>query len=56
MRMILDMALAAFFWAEADECDDRNPRPPNPIFTRLTHGQVLSVKHKDYIEAARGHR
>ena len=24
-----------------------------PIFTRLTRGQVLAVKHEDYIEAAR---
>ncbi len=51
--LILAIALAAFLGPSLSNAMIAIGVSQTPIFARLTRGQVLSVKHEDYIEAAR---
>ena len=51
--LILAIALAAFLGPNLTNVMIAIGVAQTPIFTRLTRGQVLAVKHEDYIEAAR---
>ena len=51
--LILAIALAAFLGPSLTNAMIAIGIAQTPIFTRLTRGQVLAVKHEDYIEAAR---
>jgi len=51
--LILAIALAAFLGPSLANAMIAIGVVQTPIFTRLTRGQVLAVKHEDYIEAAR---
>jgi peptide/nickel transport system permease protein len=51
--LILAIALAAFLGPSLSNAMIAIGISQMPIFARLTRGQVLSVKHEDYIEAAR---
>jgi len=51
--LILAIALAAFLGPDLTNAMIAIGVSQTPIFARLTRGQVLSVKHEDYIEAAR---
>ena len=51
--LILAIALAAFLGPNLINAMIAIGIAQTPIFTRLTRGQVLAVKHEDYIEAAR---
>jgi peptide/nickel transport system permease protein len=51
--LILAIALAAFLGPSLTNAMIAIGITQMPIFARLTRGQVLSVKHEDYIEAAR---
>jgi peptide/nickel transport system permease protein len=51
--LILAIALAAFLGPNLINAMIAIGVAQTPIFTRLTRGQVLAVKHEDYIEAAR---
>jgi peptide/nickel transport system permease protein len=51
--LILAIALAAFLGPSLTNAMIAIGIAQTPIFTRLTRGQVLIVKHEDYIEAAR---
>ena len=51
--LILAIALAAFLGPNLTNAMIAIGVAQTPIFTRLTRGQVLAVKHEDYIEAAR---
>jgi peptide/nickel transport system permease protein len=51
--LILAIALAAFLGPNLTNAMIAIGISQTPIFARLTRGQVLSVKHEDFIEAAR---
>jgi peptide/nickel transport system permease protein len=51
--LVLAIALAAFLGPNLTNAMIAIGVVQTPIFTRLTRGQVLAVKHEDYIEAAR---
>jgi peptide/nickel transport system permease protein len=51
--LILAIALAAFLGPSLVNAMIAIGVSQTPIFARLTRGQVLTVKHEDYIEAAR---
>jgi peptide/nickel transport system permease protein len=51
--LILAIALAAFLGPSLSNAMIAIGISQMPIFARLTRGQVMSVKHEDYIEAAR---
>ena len=51
--LILAIALAAFLGPSLSNAMIAIGISQTPIFARLTRGQVLSVKHEDYVEAAR---
>jgi peptide/nickel transport system permease protein len=51
--LILAIALAAFLGPSLGNAMIAIGISQTPIFARLTRGQVMSVKHEDYIEAAR---
>jgi len=51
--LILAIALAAFLGPSLINAMIAIGVVQTPIFTRLTRGQVLAVRHEDYIEAAR---
>jgi peptide/nickel transport system permease protein len=51
--LILAIALAAFLGPSLSNAMIAIGISQTPIFARLARGQVLSVKHEDYIEAAR---
>jgi peptide/nickel transport system permease protein len=51
--LILAIALAAFLGPSLANAMIAIGVSQTPIFARLTRGQVLTVKHEDYIEAAR---
>jgi peptide/nickel transport system permease protein len=51
--LILAIALAAFLGPSLMNAMIAIGVSQTPIFARLTRGQVLTVKHEDYIEAAR---
>jgi peptide/nickel transport system permease protein len=51
--LILAIALAAFLGPNLINAMIAIGIAQTPIFTRLTRGQVLAIKHEDYIEAAR---
>jgi peptide/nickel transport system permease protein len=51
--LILAIALGAFLGPSLSNAMIAIGVSQTPIFARLTRGQVLSVKHEDYIEAAR---
>jgi peptide/nickel transport system permease protein len=51
--LILAIALAAFLGPNLTNAMIAIGVSQTPIFARLTRGQVLSVKHEDYVEAAR---
>ncbi len=51
--LILAIALAAFLGPNLTNAMIAIGVPQMPVFVRLTRGQVLSVKHEEYIEAAR---
>jgi len=51
--LILAIALAAFLGPSLTNAMIAIGITQTPIFARLTRGQVLSVKHEDYVEAAR---
>ena len=51
--LILAIALAAFLGPSLTNAMIAIGITQMPIFVRLTRGQVLSVKHEDYVEAAR---
>src|SRR5579864_1217780 len=51
--LILAIALAAFLGPSLTNAMIAIGISQTPIFARLTRGQVLAVKHEDYIEAAR---
>ena len=51
--LILAIALAAFLGPSLSNAMIAIGISQMPIFARLTRGQVLQVKHEDYIEAAR---
>jgi len=51
--LILAIALAAFLGPDLINAMIAIGVSQTPIFARLTRGQVLTVKHEDYIEAAR---
>jgi peptide/nickel transport system permease protein len=51
--LILAIALAAFLGPSLTNAMIAIGISQMPIFARLTRGQVLAVKHEDYIEAAR---
>ena len=51
--LVLAIALAAFLGPSLTNAMIAIGVVQTPIFTRLTRGQALAVKHEDYIEAAR---
>jgi len=51
--LVLAIALAAFLGPSLTNAMIAIGITQMPIFARLTRGQVLSVKHEDYVEAAR---
>jgi peptide/nickel transport system permease protein len=51
--LILAIALAAFLGPSLINAMIAIGISATPVFTRLTRGQVLSVKHEDFVEAAR---
>jgi len=51
--LILAIALAAFLGPNLTNAMIAIGITQTPIFTRLIRGQVLAVRHEDYIEAAR---
>jgi peptide/nickel transport system permease protein len=51
--LVLAIALAAFLGPSLINAMIAIGIVQTPIFTRLTRGQALAVKHEDYIEAAR---
>ena len=51
--LVLAIALAAFLGPNLTNAMIAIGVSQMPIFARLTRGQVLAVKHEDYIEAAR---
>jgi peptide/nickel transport system permease protein len=51
--LILAIALAAFLGPSLINAMIAIGISQTPVFTRLTRGQVLAVKHEDFIEAAR---
>ena len=51
--LVLAIALAAFLGPNLANAMIAIGVVQTPIFTRLTRGQALAVKHEDYIEAAR---
>jgi len=51
--LVLAIALAAFLGPSLTNAMIAIGIVQTPIFTRLTRGQALAVKHEDYIEAAR---
>jgi peptide/nickel transport system permease protein len=51
--LVLAIALAAFLGPSLTNAMIAIGIVQTPIFTRLTRGQTLAVKHEDYIEAAR---
>jgi peptide/nickel transport system permease protein len=51
--LILAIALAAFLGPSLTNAMIAIGVSQTPVFARLTRGQVLAVKHEDYIEAAR---
>jgi peptide/nickel transport system permease protein len=51
--LVLAIALAAFLGPSLINAMIAIGISQTPIFARLTRGQVMSVKHEDYIEAAR---
>lgn len=51
--LILAIALAAFLGPSLANAMIAIGVSQTPIFARLTRGQVLAVKHEDYVEAAR---
>ena len=51
--LVLAIALAAFLGPNLTNAMIAIGVVQTPIFTRLTRGQALAVKHEDYIEAAR---
>ena len=51
--LVLAIALAAFLGPSLTNAMIAIGAVQTPIFTRLTRGQALAVKHEDYIEAAR---
>jgi peptide/nickel transport system permease protein len=51
--LVLAIALAAFLGPSLTNAMIAIGVVQTPIFTRLTRGQTLAVKHEDYIEAAR---
>jgi peptide/nickel transport system permease protein len=51
--LILAIALAAFLGPDLTNAMIAIGVSQMPVFVRLTRGQVLSVKHEEYIEAAR---
>jgi peptide/nickel transport system permease protein len=51
--LILAIALAAFLGPSLSNAMIAIGVSQTPVFARLTRGQVLAVKHEDYIEAAR---
>ncbi len=51
--LILAIALAAFLGPSLINAMIAIGVSQTPVFTRLTRGQVLAVKHEDFIEAAR---
>src|SRR6266446_5959978 len=51
--LILAIALAAFLGPNLTNAMIAIGVSQMPVFTRLTRGQVLAVKHEDYVEAAR---
>jgi peptide/nickel transport system permease protein len=51
--LILAIALAAFLGPDLTNAMIAIGVSQMPIFARLTRGQVLSVKHEEYVEAAR---
>jgi peptide/nickel transport system permease protein len=51
--LILAIALAAFLGPSLTNAMIAIGISATPIFIRLTRGQVLAVKHEDYVEAAR---
>jgi peptide/nickel transport system permease protein len=51
--LILAIALAAFLGPSLTNAMIAIGVSQTPIFARLTRGQVLAVKHEDYLEAAR---
>jgi peptide/nickel transport system permease protein len=51
--LVLAIALAAFLGPSLANAMIAIGISQTPIFARLTRGQVLTVKHEDYIEAAR---
>jgi peptide/nickel transport system permease protein len=51
--LVLAIALAAFLGPSLANAMIAIGVVQTPIFTRLTRGQTLAVKHEDYIEAAR---
>jgi peptide/nickel transport system permease protein len=51
--LILAISLAAFLGPNLTNAMIAIGIAQTPIFTRLTRGQVLAVRHEDYIEAAR---
>lgn len=51
--LVLAIALAAFLGPSLTNAMIAIGISQTPIFARLTRGQVISVKHEDYIEAAR---
>jgi peptide/nickel transport system permease protein len=52
-NLILAIALAAFLGPSLTNAMIAIGITATPIFVRLTRGQVLSIKHEDYVEAAR---
>ena len=51
--LVLAIALAAFLGPSLTNAMIAIGVVQTPVFTRLTRGQTLAVKHEDYIEAAR---
>src|SRR5260370_39585762 len=51
--LILAIALAAFLGPSLTNAMIAIGVSQTPVFARLTRGQVLSVKHEDFVEAAR---
>jgi peptide/nickel transport system permease protein len=51
--LILAIALAAFLGPNLTNAMITIGVSQTPVFTRLTRGQVLAVKHEDFIDAAR---
>jgi peptide/nickel transport system permease protein len=51
--LILAIALAAFLGPNLTNAMIAIGVSQTPVFTRLTRGQVLAVKHEDFVDAAR---